>query len=181
MSHGPSGPLFCSLSCALRPWSPPGATAPQLLISEMRRPHSSGGGSLATGVPALRSEVPSRPRRWWAAHMGGCVRADRLVTMPVLPRPADVGQRAVDAAVGSLPLVIACPALGFGRTRAGRRVLRVDAWLMRPARTGPLPWPWIFRESWRGHGARSLRSVHLGLLRRNRPVLQISPTSGLPS
>lgn len=49
---------------------------------------------------------------------------------------------------------------------------------MRPFATGSHPQrPCICRESWRGNGG-SLR--RLGLVRRNRPARQISPTCGLP-
>jgi hypothetical protein len=49
---------------------------------------------------------------------------------------------------------------------------------MRPFATGSHPLrPCICRESWRGHGGSMRR---LGLVRRNRPARQISPTCGLP-
>ena len=52
---------------------------------------------------------------------------------------------------------------------------------MRPFATGSHPQrPCICRESWRGRGGLHFVSRRLGLLRRNRPARQISPTCGLP-
>jgi hypothetical protein len=52
---------------------------------------------------------------------------------------------------------------------------------MRPFGAGSHPLrPCICRESWRGRGGLHFVSRRLGLLRRNRPARQISPTCGLP-
>jgi len=67
-------------------------------------------------------------------------------------------------------------AFGCGPIRAGKLLSRrVPVRMRRFAKAGLHPRPCIGRESWRGHGAPSLRSVRLGLVRRNRPARQISP------
>lgn len=81
---------------------------------------------------------------------------------------------------GSFFLVSLLGRHGPGLRRAlPERCCRSDgAWAMRPFATGSHPQrPCICRESWRGHGG---AAHHLGLVRRNRPARQISPTCGLP-
>ena len=126
------------------------------------------------GVTALGCALASRPRSWRAARIivndghspTGRMHADfrtaisrfpvaamRWCALPCLPWSAGL---AFDGAE-SMPercLVVGVPG-------------PCDPSF---ARTGPLPRPCICRESWHGHGARSLRSVRLGLVRRNRPA-----------
>ena len=128
----------------------------------------------STGVAALGCALACRPRTWQAAdHRERRQFTDRMDALLIsrLQRPycpAALMRRCIPSC---LPW---SAGLAFdGAESLPERCLVVG--VPGPcdpsfARTGPLPRPCICRESWRGHGARSLRSVRLGLVRRNRPA-----------